>query len=112
MKRPRQRPGKSKRKSTKRRKTLCKYQKMKGICAAPVERIFTYNKKEAAFQMRTNLKQIVKHTKTIYGHEIRNDPHNKKIVIIYKPQHAHAVLDHIQDMVATRENIFMCLQSA
>ena len=53
----------------------------------------------------------MKHIGTIYGHEISNDPYNKKSVSIYKSQHAHAVLDHIQDMVEIRENIFMRLQA-
>ena len=54
----------------------------------------------------------MKHTETIYGHGIINNPHSKKAVSIYKPKHAHAVLDHIQDMVEIRENIFMRQQYA
>ena len=53
----------------------------------------------------------MKHTGTTYGHEISNDPQNKKAVSIYKPKHAHAVLDHIQDMVEIKENFFMRLQA-
>ena len=61
--------------------------------------------------MRTNLNQIVKQTGTIYGQDIRNDLHNRKVVIIDKPQHIQAVLVHHQYMVALRANIFMRLQA-
>ena len=47
----------------------------------------TYNKKGAADQMWTTLKQIVKYTGTIYWQDIRNELHNKAVVTIDKPQH-------------------------
>ena len=47
--------------------------KKKGMCAALGEHMFTYNDKVAADQMRNTLKQIVKHTGTIYGQDISND---------------------------------------
>ena len=62
--------------------------------------------------MRTNLKKIVKHTGTIYGQDISNELHNKKVVSIDKPQHAQAVLDHHKNMFPLKDNMFMCLQSA
>ena len=60
--------------------------------------------------MITTLNQILKHTSTIYGQDIINELHNRKVVSIEKPQHAQAVLDHNQDMVAPREKISMRLQ--
>ena len=39
----------------------------KGLCAALGDNIFTYNKKGAADQLSITLRQIVKHTGTIYG---------------------------------------------
>ena len=60
--------------------------------------------------MRTTLNTIVQHTGTINGQDIRNEPHNRKVVSIEKPQHTKAVLDHNQDMVAPREKISMRLQ--
>ena len=62
--------------------------------------------------MRTTLKQIGKHAGTIYGKDTINELHNRKVVIVEKPQHTKAVLEHHQYMVAIRENIFMCLQAA
>ena len=41
--------------------------KRKGLCAALGEKIFTYNGKIYAYQMQTTLKQIFKHTGTVYG---------------------------------------------
>ena len=54
----------------------------------------------------------MKYTGTIYGQDISNELHNSKVVSIDKPQHTKVVLDHHQDMLALRENIFMCLQDA
>ena len=44
--------------------------------------MFTYNEKGAADQMRNTLKQIVKHTGTIYGQDISNELHNMRVVVI------------------------------
>ena len=54
----------------------------------------------------------MKHTGKINGQDIRNEPHNRKVVSIEKQQHTKAVLDHHKDMVALIENIFMRLQAA
>ena len=54
----------------------------------------------------------MKHTGTVYGKDIINEIHNRKVVCIEKPQHTQAVLDHHQDMVTPKEKIFMRLQAA
>ena len=64
----------------------------KGVCAALGENMFTYNEKGAADQMRNTLKQIVKHTGTIYGQDISNELHNRRLVVITKPLHTADVL--------------------
>ena len=46
--------------------------KKKIFCAALGESLFTFNDKEAADQMWTTAKKIVKHTETIYGQDISN----------------------------------------
>ena len=56
----------------------------KGLCATLGDKIFTYNKKGAAYQLATTLRQIVKHIGTIYGKEIRKNIHNQTAVIIVK----------------------------
>ena len=54
--------------------------------------MFTYNEKVAADQMRNILKQIVNHTGTMYGQYISNELHNRRVVVIAKPQHTADVL--------------------
>ena len=54
----------------------------------------------------------MKHTGTFYGQDILNELHNRKVLIIDKPQHTNCVLDHPQDMVALTEKFFMRLQAA
>ena len=66
--------------------------KKKGLCAALGEHMFTYNEKGAADQIRNTLKQIVKHTGTIYGQDISNELHNRRVVVIAKSQHTADVL--------------------
>ena len=59
--------------------------KNKGLCADLGEHMFTYNEKGAADQMKNTLKQIVKHTSTIYGQDISNELHNRRVVVISNP---------------------------
>ena len=53
----------------------------------------TYNKKGAADQMWTTLKQIVKYSSTIYRQDISNEIHNRAVVTIDNPQHTQEAQD-------------------
>ena len=74
--------------------------------------MFTYNEKGAADQMRNTLKQIVKHTGTIYGQDISNELHNRRVVVIAKPQHTADVLIKHEAKVSLRDNNFQRIQDA
>ena len=65
----------------------------KGLCAALVDNIFTYNEKGAADQLAITLCQIVEHTETIYEQEISNKIHNQTAFIIVKPVYDQDLLD-------------------
>ena len=74
--------------------------------------MFTYNEKGSAEQMRNTLKQIVKHTGTIYGKYISNELHNRRVVVISKPQHTSDVLRKHEAKVSLRDNNFQRIQDA
>ena len=74
--------------------------------------MLTYNEKGAADQMRNTLKQIVKHTGTIYGQDIRNELHNMIVVGIANPQHTADVLRKLAAKVSLRDNNFQRIQDA
>ena len=74
--------------------------------------MFTYNEKGAADQIRNTLKHIVKHTGTIYGQDIRNELHNRRVVVIEKPQHTADVLIKQEAKVSLRDNNFQIIQDA
>ena len=74
--------------------------------------MFTYNKKGAADQRRNILKQIVKHTGTIYGQDISNELHNRRVVFITKPHHTADVLRKHKEKVSLRDNNFQRIQDA
>ena len=65
--------------------------------------MFTYNEKGAADQMSNTLKQIVKHTGTIYGQDISNELHSRRVVVISKPQHTADVLRKHEAKVSLRD---------
>ena len=62
--------------------------------------------------MRNTLKQIVKHTGTIYGQDISNELHNRRVVVIAKPQHTADVLRKHEAKVSLRDNNFQRIQDA
>ena len=74
--------------------------------------MFTYNEKGAAEQMRNTLKQIVKHTGTIYGKDISNELHKRRVVVITNPQHTADVLRKHEAKVSLRDNNFQRIQDA
>ena len=74
--------------------------------------MFTYNEKGAVDQTRNTLKQIVKHTGTTYGQEIRNELHNRIVVVIAKPQHTVDVLRKHAAKVSLRDNNFQIIKDA
>ena len=86
--------------------------KKKGLCATLVEHMFTYNEKRTADQMRNTLKQIVKHTGTIYGQHISNELHNRRVVVIAKPQHTADVLRKHEAKVSLRDKNVQRIQDA
>ena len=71
--------------------------KRKMLCATLGEILFTYSGKGAAEQIIKTLKKVVKQIGTIYGQDIRNEHHNRKVVSIDKIKRTLAVLDHNQD---------------
>ena len=86
--------------------------KNKGLCAALGEHMFTYNEKGAADQIRNTLNQIVKHAGTIYGQDINNELHNRRVVVIAKPQHTAHVLRKHEAKVSLRDNNFQRIHDA
>ena len=74
--------------------------------------MFTYNEKGAAEQMRNTLKQIVKHTGTIYGQEISNELHNRRVVVTTKHQHTADVLRKHEAKVSLIDKNFQRIQDA
>ena len=52
----------------------------------------------------------MKHTGKIYGQDISNELHNRKVGCIEKIQHTKDVLIHHKHMVALREKIHMPIQ--
>ena len=86
--------------------------KKKGLCADLGEHMFTYNEKGTADQMRNTLKQIFKHIGTIYGQDISNKLHNRRVVVIAKPQHTGDVLRKHEAKVSLRDNNFQRIQDA
>ena len=74
--------------------------------------MFTYNEKGAVDQMRNTLKQIVKHTGTIYGQYISNELNNRRVVVIAKPQHTADVLRKHEANVSLRDNNLQRIQDA
>ena len=86
--------------------------KKKGLCEALVEHMFTYNEKRTADQMRNTLKQIVKHTSTIYGQDISKELRNRRVVVIAKTHHTADVLRKHAAKVSLRDNNFQIIQDA
>ena len=74
--------------------------------------MFTYNEKGAPEQMRNTLKHIVKHTGNIYGQDIINELHNRRVVVIAKPQYTADVLRKHAAKVSLRDNNFHRIQDA
>ena len=74
--------------------------------------MFTYNNKGAADQMRNTLKHIVKHIDTIYGQDISNELHNRRVVVVAKPQHTADVLRKHEAKVSLRDKKFQRIQDA
>ena len=62
--------------------------------------------------MRNTLKNIVKHTGTIYGQDISNELHNRRVVVIAKPQHTADVLRKHEAKVSLIEKNFQRIQDA
>ena len=60
--------------------------------------------------MRNTLKQIFKHTGTIYGQDISNKLHNRRVVVIAKPHHTADMLRKHEAKVSLRENNFQRIQ--
>ena len=74
--------------------------------------MFTYNEKGAAYQTRNTLKQIVKHKGTIYGQDISNELHNRRVLVIVKPHHTEDVLRKHAAKVSLRDNNFQIIKDA
>ena len=62
--------------------------------------------------MRNTLKHIFKHTGTIYGQDISNELHNRRVVVISKPRHTADVLRKHAAKVSLRDNNFHRIQDA
>ncbi len=86
--------------------------KVKGLLPALGEHVFSYDQKGAADQMRTSLKQLVKHTGTCYGQDISNELHNRTKVVIPEPQHHQDILDAHQADIIVREEAYERLKKA
>jgi hypothetical protein len=74
--------------------------KHKGLCIDLGNHVFDYGQKDAADQMRNTWEKIVHHVGTIYGHEISNELHNRKTVVIPEPVYTQEVLDKHMDRVS------------
>ena len=62
--------------------------KHKGLCSALVIHVFDYGHKASSDKIRTTWENLAQHVKKVHGHDISNELLNKKIVTIYKPEHA------------------------
>jgi hypothetical protein len=74
--------------------------------------VFDHGQKGAADQMRTTWENTVHHVGTVCDHDISNELHNKKTVIIQKPKHAQEALDEHAERETRHNNQERCLANA
>ena len=84
----------------------------KGLCSALGDYIFIYNENVASDQLAITLRQIVKHTGTIYGQEMSNETHNRTAVIIVMPVYDQDLLYKQVIKERLREENFKRIQDA